>query len=1792
MKVNEWPGKEKSKFMDYLQWNSFRSERHRLFYVATPKVACTTLKWWFANLEDCSQEVRAIENNPESDAELAVHHAHLVAPNLTGLSQSEISNVLDSDSYFKFAVVRNPYQRIFSAWQSKILLREPLQVGPYVDTDFYHYPIKTAADIANAFEIFLEHLAANEAPAYWDHHWTPQADLLRPDFINYTCIVKIEESETLTHKLGTWLRRYIPSPFQGRRSNESLIPYASELVTKRSAELIRILYAHDFDAFGYDKQTPEVKASFSVEQYDTAITAIKIIRARHKRLGERNELIVGLNDRLVQCEGQISNLVQAVAERDSQIVGLNDTRVEHEGQIGSLSQALIERDSQIAGLNDTRVEYEGQIASLSQALIERDSQIAGLNDTRVEYEGQIASLSQALIERDSQIFELNDTRVEHEDQIASLSQALIERDSQIVGLNDTRVEHEGQIASLSQALIERDSQIVGLNDTRVEYESVIANLNLAVAKRENHISELNNALVQNNAQLNFQSGRIKALQQSDSWRLTKPLRIFSSLFKNSIKPIRVCVSRGSIRIPLIRQRAIRQIQQSPLFDKAYYIEQNPDVAAAKVEPAAHYCLSGWREHRDPSTKFSTSDYLDIHSDVADAKINPLMHYIEFGQFEGRLIRSVEGHTFQICNVSDDHTPVKAEIPPHVISADSSQDHYEAIDHPEEEQLLITRVIDPERIDAEAEAIRKSGLFDAAYYLAMYPGIQPVPTDPIRHYCESGWHKGLNPSDNFDTNGYLNVYSDIRNAGLNPFWHYVVAGASESRQANPDSNSTYEEDVFFGKINTHLQLIAYYSDPNVSVDQKVRDTVKGNSSALVPHADIQAYAESDRLVKQALMARHHGVSGWCFSLGLEQNSKHKNTLTEFLSNKIIDIGFILDIDLRSMIVDEQFPSLLQRLLADERYMRIDGRNIVVVTLPNEDKQCHEILHTLGAILNSIEFSNPFIVGRRDGLAAQADDAAIKFKLDAILDFPLSPIPGETGDFPPLEKNGAYSVPYSVVVSQSIARMIQSRKFTVPCYQVVTLGRDEMPLGQNAPLRYTQYRQKEYRRWLDAAISETTARHQSDQRLLFINAWNDWSKGAALEPDRLWGYSKLNETTRALLGLPFGLALPKVSVIVPNYNHAKYLPRRLESIYRQTYTNIEVLLLDDCSTDNSRDVLLDYANRYPLITRALFNQENSGGVFRQWAKGIKAATGDLIWIAESDDYCDVNFLEKLVRCFDDEAVMLAYSKIEFVNFDESRIDNEFRHYVWDLNRRDKWDSSYVNTAHREVAEALGIINTIPNASGAIFRCPVEMPLLEDEAWLSLQAVGDWIFYLYQLRGGKIAYSTETTNYFRRHQDSKIASINKKENFFRELAIAQQTVQKLYNVPVSIIEQSLAKFRLWYNIQVGGTFRDFDNLCSERKVLEARCSRVPNVMVSTMGFYPGGAEILPIRMANEFKRQGYSVTLLSGGHGSCEVGVRRMLRRDIPVVETGDINATKKLISEFGIDVLNTHQWHMQKYPDTVPDVYNDLKVHVASLHGMIEYGDAFGVTAEQLRIADKSVTTWVYTADKNLGPFIEHGLYDEKMPKFIKLPNGMEPPLINPVLREEIGFPDDAFVLCCVSRAIPEKGWAEAIEAVAKARDITRKDIRLILVGNGPVYDDYCLSGVPSFVYLAGFSENSVGFYAASDMGIMLTRFKSESFPLTIVDCLFAGKPYIATSVGEIKNMLTTPNGLAGATIELEDWVVPIDEAAQVISNFVMDTEAFSSAEKLVAEAADRYRIDIVAKQYAEIFDKSCFPKSSA
>ena len=94
--------------------------------------------------------------------------------------------------------------------------------------------------------------------------------------------------------------------------------------------------------------------------------------------------------------------------------------------------------------------------------------------------------------------------------------------------------------------------------------------------------------------------------------------------------------------------------------------------------------------------------------------------------------------------------------------------------------------------------------------------------------------------------------------------------------------------------------------------------------------------------------------------------------------------------------------------------------------------------------------------------------------------------------------------------------------------------------------------------------------------------------------------------------------KVSVVVPNYNYADYLKKRLDSIINQTYPIYELIILDDCSTDDSVKVIKSYLKEH------------------------ETARGDYVWIAEADDYASPLFLETLMKNFDDPEVVLSYSE----------------------------------------------------------------------------------------------------------------------------------------------------------------------------------------------------------------------------------------------------------------------------------------------------------------------------------------------------------------------------------------------------------------------------------------------------------------------------------------------------------------------------------------------------------------------
>jgi glycosyltransferase involved in cell wall biosynthesis len=104
------------------------------------------------------------------------------------------------------------------------------------------------------------------------------------------------------------------------------------------------------------------------------------------------------------------------------------------------------------------------------------------------------------------------------------------------------------------------------------------------------------------------------------------------------------------------------------------------------------------------------------------------------------------------------------------------------------------------------------------------------------------------------------------------------------------------------------------------------------------------------------------------------------------------------------------------------------------------------------------------------------------------------------------------------------------------------------------------------------------------------------------------------------------MPKVSVILPNYNHANHLTSRIDSILNQSFTDFEIIFLDDASKDDSLTIIEAYTDS--RITHIVKNTQNSGSTFLQWEKGLKLATGQYIWIAESDDVASPDFLLTLV------------------------------------------------------------------------------------------------------------------------------------------------------------------------------------------------------------------------------------------------------------------------------------------------------------------------------------------------------------------------------------------------------------------------------------------------------------------------------------------------------------------------------------------------------------------------------------
>jgi glycosyltransferase involved in cell wall biosynthesis len=658
------------------------------------------------------------------------------------------------------------------------------------------------------------------------------------------------------------------------------------------------------------------------------------------------------------------------------------------------------------------------------------------------------------------------------------------------------------------------------------------------------------------------------------------------------------------------------------------------------------------------------------------------------------------------------------------------------------------------------------------------------------------------------------------------------------------------------------------------------------------------------------------------------------------------------------------------------------------------------------------------------------------------------------------------------------------------------------------------------------------------------------------------------------------LPEVTVIVPNYNHARFLPARLDAILGQTWPRLQVIVLDDASTDDSRTVIEGYVARNHDRMRAVFNKTNSGSVFRQWRRGLAEATGDLVWICESDDWCEPDFLERIVPHFKDRGVQLAFGRIQFG--DEAGKPRAGLDAYREKAEPGIWEAPFKRPAASWFTNGFGVNNVIPNVGGCVWR----RQALAERVWTDvddLRVLGDWWLYLELAGAGRIAYEPSAVAYFRQHGRNTSVEAFRAPPYYVEHQRLMLRMRRRWDVPEATVDRFLASIEHQYRHfgveQAHGPMARY----VDRAALLAQGRTEPHVLLALLGFSAGGGEMLPLNLANALRAQGCLVSVLAVRHEDENAEMRANLDPSIPVyyAEEALAEGVDAFIARTGVSLVHSHMVSVEsallaaRHPLTLDIPY------LVTLHGSYE---ATGIARERIARFAEKVTHWAWTTPRNLEPFEGLGIPEDR---FTRMRNGMPvDPRPFPRRREDLGIAEDAVVFTLVARGIERKGWRASIAAFQRVRDANPgRRMALLLCGDGPVADrERARHEGDRDIRFLGYQNRISGLYRISDCALLPTRFAGESFPLALIQALHVGTPAVASRIGEIPSMMEDEGRAAGLMIEpVRDTGEFIDALADAMTRMLDDATRRRYAQAAM-RIGGRYAIDTVAEEYRALYNR--------
>ncbi|MBE6377195.1 MAG: hypothetical protein E7051_00075 [Lentisphaerae bacterium] len=364
-------------------------------------------------------------------------------------------------------------------------------------------------------------------------------------------------------------------------------------------------------------------------------------------------------------------------------------------------------------------------------------------------------------------------------------------------------------------------------------------------------------------------------------------------------------------------------------------------------------------------------------------------------------------------------------------------------------------------------------------------------------------------------------------------------------------SHYEEDEDFSRYTTDIKALAFYLPQFHTFPENDQWWGKGftewtNTRKALPqypshyqprepHDDIGYYDLSDyrTLQRQAEQIKKHGLYGLCiYHYWFSGKRLLEKPVDLLLEHPEIDLKFCLcwanenwtrtwdGLD-REILISQKHENYdidyikdLKKYIMDPRYIRIDGEPLVMVYRPGilPDPAKTFSLWRQWAMENGIGKIRIWVVR---GCANTAESIMIE-GADGEVEFPPTYL------VPPVllkeNENKAQVFYYRNYVDEIVSGNSCTEKFNHPVYRGAMLGWDCAARRKSFHGWYG-FSPEYYYRWLRYNIDYTRRTHKESERFIFINAWNEWAEGTYLEPDKAFGYTNLNTTSRALFDLPF-------------------------------------------------------------------------------------------------------------------------------------------------------------------------------------------------------------------------------------------------------------------------------------------------------------------------------------------------------------------------------------------------------------------------------------------------------------------------------------------------------------------------------------------------------------------------------------------------------------------------------------------------------------------------------------------------